>query len=651
MQTHTVHFVPDDKTVTIARGETILKAAELAGVFVNSICGGDGLCGKCRVIVREGEVESKSTALLRRDDIRAGYVLACETRVLGDLKVEVPEESRLTAKRAFTGEETNRFAKGSNQHGEHKTYARRPLAEKHFLAMSHPSLDDNLGDLERVNREIASMDSYPVMQTGLAAVRQLGQLLRENDFRVTATLGRRGKTSEVLQFEAGDTSARNYGVAVDIGTTTVVLALVDLNSGDIVSRKATYNSQIRFGEDVITRIFYTIDNPDGLSQLHDLVVSDINNLVDTAVEESGIELADITYMVATGNTTMTHLLLELDVANIRKDPYIPMVNFPPVLRAVEVGVTINGRGLLCTLPGAGPFVGSDITADVISCGMHHKSELALLIDLGTNGEIVLGSSDWLMCCSASAGPAFEGGGLHCGIRATEGAIERVAINSLGKFVCKVIGKTLPKGICGSGVIDLCAELFKVGAIDKSGRFQRDSGFLGIQEGEYGTEIVLIHAADTATGRDITISEEDLAVFIRSKGAIYTAADALLSRMGLEFGDLARVYISGGFGNYVDVGNAILVGLFPDLSIDKFQFIGNGSLNGARMCLESQEALDDVDSVAERMTYVDLCTDPKFMNDFSSSIFLPHTAVEKFPSVMRILKNAASQRQLVGGIHS
>jgi uncharacterized 2Fe-2S/4Fe-4S cluster protein (DUF4445 family) len=401
---------------------------------------------------------------------------------------------------------------------------------------------------------------------------------------------------------------------------------------------------------VITRIFHTIDNPGGLDQLHDLVVSDINNLVVAAVEESGIELADITYMVATGNTTMTHLFLGLDVANIRKDPYIPMANAPPVLRAAEVGVSINGRGLLCTLPGAGPFVGSDITADVISCGMHHSPELSLLIDLGTNGEIVLGSSDWLMCCSASAGPAFEGGGMHCGIRATEGAIERVAINSLGKFVCKVIGKTLPKGICGSGVIDLTAELFRVGAIDKSGRFQKDCGLPGIREGEFGTEIVLFQSVDTATGRDITVSEEDLAVFIRSKGAIYTAAEALLHRMGLDFGDLDRVYISGGFGNYVDVGNAILVGLFPDLPIEKYQFIGNGSLNGARMCLESQEALDDVEAVAERMTYVDLCTDPKFMNDFSSSIFLPHTAVEKFPSVMRILKNAAAHRQFAGGTH-
>jgi uncharacterized 2Fe-2S/4Fe-4S cluster protein (DUF4445 family) len=651
MSTCTVHFAPEGKTVTVARGETILKAAEMAGVFVNSICGGDGLCGKCRVIVREGKVSSQPTALLARDEIREGYVLACDTRVMGDLVVEIPEESRLSAKLAFTGEEALRFAKSSTQRDGRKQYAEEPLSLKHYLAMTPPSLDDNLGDLERVNREIDSLTELPVMQTGLYNIRQLARMLRENEYHITATVGRRGKTAEVVQFEPGDTSKRNYGVAVDIGTTTVVVALVDLNNGETVSRKATYNSQIRFGEDVITRILYSVDNPEGLNQLHDTVAMDINNLVAAAVEESGIDLADVTYMVATGNTTMTHLLLGLDVSNIRKEPYIPTVNAAPVVRAAEAGISINGRGLLCTLPGSGPFVGSDITADVISCSMHANHELSLLIDLGTNGEIVLGNSEWLMCCSASAGPSFEGGGLRCGIRATDGAIERVAINALGKFVCKVIGKTFPKGICGSGVIDLAAELFRVGAIDKSGRFLRDCGIPGIRDGEYGPEIAIFPGSETATGRDITINEDDLAIFIRSKGAIYTAAESLLSRMGMDFTAVERVYISGGFGNYVDVGNAILIGLFPDLPLERFLFIGNGSLIGARMCLVSREAWEDAQAVSERMTYVDLSTDSKFMNDFSSSLFLPHTDVEKFPSVIRALKNAASRRPVAGGTRS
>jgi uncharacterized 2Fe-2S/4Fe-4S cluster protein (DUF4445 family) len=647
MKSCTVHFVPDGKSATMARGETILKAAEAAGVFVNSICGGDGLCGKCRVVLREGDVSSRPTALLDRDEIRAGYVLACATQVMGDLRIEVPEESRLTGTPVFTGEEALRFGKSSSQRTGVKTYAFEPLSRKLHLAMSPPSLDDNLGDLERVYREIGAAASYPVMQTGLFNIRFLATLLREHGYHITATIGQRGKTVEVVQFEAGDTTRRNYGVAVDIGTTTVVANLVDLSNGETLSRKATYNSQIRFGEDVITRIMHTVEEPDGLEKLHDAVIGDINNLVSAMAQESGVSHQDITYMVAAGNTTMIHLFLGLEVANIRKEPYIPAANAVPVVRAAEAGVSITGRGLLCSLPGAGPFVGSDVTADVISCGMHESAELSLLIDLGTNGEVVLGSSEWLMCCSASAGPAFEGGGLRCGIRATDGAIERVAINALGRFSSRVIGRSRPKGICGSGLIDLAAELFKAGFVDKSGRFISDAGIPGLRDGEYGPEMVLVPAAETATGRDITINEDDLAIFIRSKGAIYTAAEALLERMGLRFGEVARVFISGGFGNYVDVGNAVMIGLFPDLPLERFQFIGNGSLIGARMCLVSREALSDAQAVAERMTYIDLSTDAKFMNDFTSSLFLPHTAVERFPTVMKTLAAAATRRAFAG----
>ena len=649
-QTCTVRFEPDGKSVGIPSGSTVLAAAEAAGVYVNSICGGDGLCGKCRVIVREGEVRSKPTALLDRDEIRDGYILACETHVLGNLRVEVPEESRLTGKPPFTGEEALRFGKDSAAHGTTKAYAFEPLSRKFFLAMSPPSLDDNLGDLERVYREINTASAHPVMQTGLFNLRNLSSLVRDNGYRITATMGRRGKTVEVVQFEAGDRTGKNFGIAVDVGTTTVVANLVDLGNGKTVSRKATYNSQIRFGEDVITRIMHTVEQPEGLAKLHDCVVTDINNLVNAMVEESGISHIDITYLVASGNTTMTHLLLGLEVANIRREPYIPTANTIPVIRAAEVGVSINGRGLLCCLPGPGPFVGSDITADVISCGLHDLAELSLLIDLGTNGEVVLGSREWMMCCSASAGPAFEGGGLKCGLRATEGAIERAAINVQGAFSFKVIGQTRPKGICGSGLIDLAAELFKAGFIDKAGHFQREGEVPGLRVGENGPEMVLVPAAETATGRDITINEDDLAIFIRSKGAIYTAAEALLARAGLDFPDVRRVFISGGFGNYVDVGNAILIGLFPDLPLERFQFIGNGSLIGAGMCLVSSEALQDAEAVAERMTYIDLSTDATFMNNFTSSLFLPHTAVEKFPSVMKALKTARSRLSTTGGQH-
>jgi uncharacterized 2Fe-2S/4Fe-4S cluster protein (DUF4445 family) len=635
MKDCTVRFIPDEKDAKVQAGETVLRAAEAAGVYVNSICGGDGLCGKCRVIVREGEVKSKPTALLDRDEIRRGYILACESQVQSDLHIEVPPETRLTGKPAFTGEEALRFG-GVSPRGA-KAYAFDPLSRKLFLPLAPPSMEDNLSDLDRVYREISRSRSHPVMQTGLFNIRKLAQLLRENDYRVTATLGQRGKTMEVVQFEPGDTAARNYGAAVDIGTTTIVANLVDLSGGEVLSRKAAYNSQIRYGEDVITRILYAGEETGGLEKLHDSVVKDINDLVNAMVEESGISLHDVTYLVAAGNTTMIDILLGLEIGNIRKEPYIPIASTVPVIRAAEVGVSINGRGLLCCLPGVGPFVGSDVTADVISAGMHLRPEHALLFDLGTNGEVALGNSEWLICCSASAGPAFEGGGLRCGIRATDGAIERVAINQAGKLAYKVIGRSKPRGICGSGLIDLAAELFKAGYLDKSGHFRKEAANSHLHHGENGPEFVLVPADKTATGKDITVNEDDLAIFIRSKGAIYTAAEALLNRVGSSFDEVRQVYISGGFGNYVDVGNAVAIGLLPDLPLERFHFIGNGSLNGARMCLSSREAMSEAEEVARRMTYFELSTDPKFMGDFTSSLFLPHTDLDRFPSVMRMLK--------------
>jgi uncharacterized 2Fe-2S/4Fe-4S cluster protein (DUF4445 family) len=637
----TVRFLPDGKEARVPQGETVLAAAEAAGVYVNSICGGDGLCGKCRLIIQHGEVISEPTALLDRDEIRRGYILACQSRVESDLRVEVPPETRLTGKPAFAPEEVLRFGGASPEGEEAKSYALDPLCTKMFLPLPPPSLEDNLADLDRVYREISRHRSDAVRQSGLITVQSLATLLRKNDFRITATLAQRGKTVEVVQFEAGDTSRRNYGAAVDIGTTTIVASLLDLAKGGVLSRKATYNSQIRYGEDVITRILHAEEDPEGLGKLQDCVVKDINDLVNAMVEEAGVSLHDVSYLVAAGNTTMIHILLGLEIANIRREPYIPVASAVPVVRAAEAGVSISGRGLLCCLPGAGPFVGSDVTADVVAAGMHRSHDLALMFDLGTNGEVVLGNADWLICCSASAGPAFEGGGLRCGIRATEGAIERAAVSRSGAFVFKVIGGSRPKGICGSGLIDIAAELFKAGYLDKSGRFRREALDSRLKEGENGPELTLVSAEETATGKEITINEDDLAIFIRSKGAIYTAAEALLNRVGAAFSDVRRVYISGGFGNYVDVGNAVAVGLLPDLPLERFRFIGNGSLNGAAMCLASRRALEETEAVAARMTYFELSTDPKFMGDFTSSLFLPHTDLDRFPSVVELLKGIRS----------
>jgi uncharacterized 2Fe-2S/4Fe-4S cluster protein (DUF4445 family) len=626
-----VTFLPDEVSVFVEEGSTIEDAAKVGGVYVNTICGGDGLCGKCRVIVRSGEVSSKPTALLERDEIRLGYVLACQTAIYGDVVVEVPPETRLEGRPKLEHEEAHRFGDIVLRPGA-KAYAFDPLSRKWFLKLPPPSLTDNVGDIERVYRELRRRADYPVMQTGLFNIRSLARVLRDNQWQTTVTLGHRGKTVEVVQFETGDTSARNYGVAVDVGTTTIVAQLIDLVHGTTIGTQASYNSQVWFGEDVISRIMHCSEHQ-GLEELQRYVVSDINTLIAALVEEHNVDLADVTYCVAAGNTTMLHLLLGVDPSFIRKEPYIPTAIHAPAIRATEIGITISGRGLLQCLPNVGAYVGSDVVADILASGIHLDDSLSLLIDVGTNGEVVLGNSDWLICCSASAGPSFEGGGMRCGLRATDGAIERVAITPGGRIVYQAIGGSKAKGICGSGMIDLVAELFRTNYLDKRGRFQMDRDLPHLNDGPDGPEFVVVPASESATGKDVTISETDIAVFIRSKGAIYTAAEALVTHMGLTFEDVEQVFIAGGFGYHLDIVNTITIGLLPDLPMESLHFLGNGSLAGARMALKSARALQEIEDIADRITYFDLSTDPTFMNRFTSSLFIPHTDVEKFPSVI------------------
>ncbi len=439
----------------------------------------------------------------------------------------------------------------------------------------------------------------------------------------------------MVRFEAGDTTGSHYGIAMDVGTTTVVADMIDLNTGKNCGTAACYNSQISFGEDVISRIVYTQENENGLRELNRAVVKDMNNLIEALIKQCDTPLHDVNYIVCAGNTTMIHILLGLQPTNIRKEPYIPVAGKTPVIRTSDIGIKIGRGGLLCSLPGVGAFVGTDITSAVLSSGMQRDEEVSLLIDVGTNGEIVLGNNDWLICCSASAGPAFEGAGTRCGMRATSGAIEKVRINDNCRFSLGIIGgkKQKPRGICGSGYIDLVSELFSAGILDRTGRFRTDNNCSNLRTGEEELEFFLMEKEKTAAGKDIVITEADIATLIRSKGAIYTAAEALLWHVGYSWSDVERVFISGGFGNYLDIQRSIIIGLLPDLPVDKFRFIGNGSITGAQMCLVSKAAYEEAVNIAGRMTYFDLSTDSWFMNEYTSSLFLPHTDLEKFPTVV------------------
>jgi uncharacterized 2Fe-2S/4Fe-4S cluster protein (DUF4445 family) len=633
VKTFSVTFLPEGKSVEIAPGKTIMEAATAAGVPINSICGGDGICGKCRVIVRSGKVTAEPNEFLTRRDIQRGVALACQTCPEGDVVIEVPLESRVGALPRLAAEDAIRFAPVSQWVGEGAPYAHEPLARKDYLQLPPPTLDDSISDQERIYRELRRHRHIRIMQTGLAILRQMPVVLRASNWRVTVTTGQRGGTVEVLQIEPGDTSSRNYGVAVDVGTTTVDAHLVDLASSETLGAQAKYNSQISYGEDIISRIMYA-NTDEKLQTLRQCVVNDINDLIVALTVETKTRLHDIAYVMCAGNTTMTHLLLGLEVANIRREPYVPSASFAPVIRAAEVGIKINARGLLGAVPSVASYVGGDLVADVLVSGMHDSDDVSMLVDMGTNGEIVMGNREWLACCSASAGPAFEGGGITCGMRATNGAIEHIAFSTGCRTAeCGVIGGGKPLGLCGSGLIDLVAELLQAGCIDRTGRFVPEVCGARFSRNGGQAEFVILPGSATALGRDITITEADIASFIRAKGAIYTAAEALLRHTGLDFSEVRHVYVAGGFGNYLDVRRAIRIGLLPDLPTERFQFIGNGSLQGAKMALLSRQALEVMEKgIAPNMTHFELSTDPQFMNEFTGSLFLPHTNIEKFPSV-------------------
>ena len=469
MKTYSVTFLPDEKTVQAAAGKSVLEAAIVAGIPLNSVCAGEGVCGKCRVIVKSGKVEAEPNGFLTRREIQRGMALACRTFIQGNVVVEIPPESRISGIPQLASEDAIRFGRISERVGEGAAFPRNPLSGKEYLELPEPSLTDNIADQERIYRELQGRRNLPTMQMGLSILQKLPELLRESRWKVTALLGYRGGTTEVIEIEPGDTTARHLGIALDVGTTTVVAHLVDLQSSETLATKAKYNSQISLGDDVISRIMYSRTN-ERLKQLRDLVVNDINDLITGLVMDTKVRFHDVAYIVCAGNTTMVHLLLGLNPANIRREPYVPCAVMPPVIRAAEIGIKINPRGLLLALPCVSSYVGGDVVAAVLVAGMTDSTDLSLLIDLGTNGELVIGNSDWLVCCSASAGPSFEGGGITCGMRATDGAIEHISLLPGGETAeCSVVGGGIPLGICGSGLIDSLAFILLKGWNDKGGR--------------------------------------------------------------------------------------------------------------------------------------------------------------------------------------
>ena len=628
-----VHFNPDNIDIVAEQGENLLQVAIAAGVHLTASCGGTGVCGTCKVLIEKGEVESTRTEKLSDEEYKQGLRQACQSRILTDLTVYVPVESKL--ERVVLTREAKRtsevLAAG---------WRFEPPLTKLFVELPPPTLTDNIGDLSRLLRGLKHRYHLSNMSVDFSVVKKLAKVLREGHWKVTVTTlvtAAKPRTKEwrrprVINVEAGDTRKKHYSLAFDIGTTTVCGQLLDLNRGEVIAEDIAYNGQIDYGADVITRIAYS-QKPGGLKKLQRAVVTTINGIIRELIAQSRVNVKHIGHIMLAGNTTMTQIVLGLDPKYIRLAPYTPVANLFPPVPANSLGIKVREQVYLFTFPSVASYVGGDIVSGIVGAGVHQRKNLTLFMDIGTNGEIVIGNSDWMVTASCSAGPAFEGGGIKHGIVATNGAIEDFKINpsSLEPEI-STIGRTKPKGICGSGLINIVAGLLETGVIDQSGKFDHNLSTKRIRQGSDGYEYVLSRAPETQIGKDIVITEVDINNLMRAKGAMYAGCQTLSKSTGVSCSNLEQVIIAGAFGSKINTEKAITIGLLPELPIDRFTFIGNGSLLGARLTSFSRDLLDDARKVANMMTNFELSENVDFMNNFIAALFLPHTNAREFPSV-------------------
>lgn len=627
-----VRFLPADITVDVPAGTLLHEAAILAGIEdLHLPCGGTGTCGQCLVELIKGEAEALGQSYLEAALVEKHLVLACQSKVREDLVVRLPESH--DAAMRVVGDSHFLISEDLLPDQQHLS----PLYRVEQLTVPPATIEEHYSDWLRLVRGLTAQTGPVPVAADVAVLRKLAETLRTEDGKVAAVIAEDERGIRVLDVLPGAPALRPMGLAIDIGTTTIATQLVNLRDGRVLASRTSYNAQIRRGADVITRIDYA-RTAERQAELRELILETINTLIKEMAQEMKINAAEIRAAFVAGNTTMIHLLLGLPPQHIRETPYVPTVNPVPSLDAEEVGLAMHPQGVVSFAPGVGSYVGGDITVGLLATElMTNHQEVFLYLDIGTNGEIVLGNADWLVSCACSAGPAFEGSGIKCGMRATQGAIEYLEISSDACSVrYDVIGGGRPAGICGSGLICLLGELFQHGLVDRAGHFNADLPSDRLVQANQTRAFVLESAARTQTGHDLVITEADVENLIRTKAAIYAACSLLLSKVGLNWKAISRVYIAGGFGRYIQAEDAVLIGLLPDLPYGSFTYIGNAALTGAYMALLSREHRQKLAEIAAKMTYLDLSSDPHYMDNYLQAMFLPHTDLAQFPSVAKRL---------------
>jgi uncharacterized 2Fe-2S/4Fe-4S cluster protein (DUF4445 family) len=596
-----VFFQPMNRMVLVSQGTPLLDALRRAGVAIESICGGKGLCRKCKVILTSGTctISAQPGAHpLPPEDAAHGYCYACQVTLTADAEFTIPVESRIDTPQILLSSEI-------------KIGRIAPAVRRYRVEIS---LSDGLPFASPSIRLAGYAGERPVMSDAVyqALVTATGPLV--------ATVSQVSTPPEMIDVAPEPGTRRPiYGLAIDLGTTTVVGCLVKLETGEIVETGSTLNRQITYGEELITRIGYS-GLPEGLATMQRAAVDSINTVITQICGAAGLASADILDICVAGNTVMNHLLCGID------PQYLEMANAPvsrmPVIRhARDTGLSSHPAASLYCLPNVSRFVGGDAVGDVIASGMHSSDALSLLIDLGTNGEIILGNRDWMASVSCASGPAFEGAGITAGMRAMRGAIEHVHSGPMtGEISCSVIGNVPPRGICGSGIIDAAVVMFESGALDFAGKL--DPGHQRVRNESGVLEYVLVPSPKTATKRDMVITQQDIDYLMDSKAAACGGIGVLLKKYKLAVADIEHVYLAGAFGAFTDIGNATRFGILPEFPRAAFHPIGNGSLSGAYAALVSRDCRDLAEKVARRMVYIDLLVDTDFMEEYAAALYIP-----------------------------
>ncbi len=661
---HNIILQPSGSRGQVEEGQSIRSAARDLGVDIESICAENATCGKCIVLIEEGRFEkynidskldhvspvtteeaayfARRPKLLKDKGWKVGQVrLSCQCKVLGDVLINVPEESR-----------------GNKQivrkSASERAIEIKPSVRKYLVSMTPPNLERPIADWERlakgletsiglVRRGEEHLPRWFDLSIDYQCLRTLSSTLRGANWSVTVSVW---QDKEVIEVQAGY-HEESYGAAVDIGSTTVALYLCNLRTGELLAAESEMNPQIVYGEDVMSRIQYTIEHKDGLEKLHKAIISTLNKLLKQAAHTAKIKTNEILEMVLVGNSTMHHILLNLPPKDLGLAPFVPAIHKSVDVKARELGLHINPSGNIHVLPTIASFVGADTSAMLLAEEPHKQEENWLLIDVGTNAELVLGNNKRLLCTSTPTGPALEGAHVEYGMRAAPGAMERIQIDEHTlepKY--KVIGiegwntdhaefKGQVKGICGSAIIDGVAELFRAGIIDSRGKFKKNLESKRVREGENGWEYVIAWAEETSIGRDIPMTQQDVRQIQLAKAALFVAARTLLKRSNLQTPD--KIILAGGFGSYIDKEKAMLIGLIPDCELDRVYAVGNAAGDGARIALLNVEKRKELEAVTRKVERFELPMDPEFQNQFMLATSFPHMN-EPFEHIAHLIPN-------------